>query len=341
MAKRRISIRKVFIIGSGLLVAVLVFVFIGEAIFNRSYHFPKNLIYGVTFSPTYAQYLQLDWHQVFIRTLDELKVKELRIPTYWSAIEKNEGEFSFEDVTFMITEAEKRGARVILVVGFRQPRWPECHLPEWAADLSLKQKRLKILQFIQKTTERYKDKKSVWAFQVENEPFLPFFGENCDKGDIDFLKGEVELVRSLSGKSIIISDSGELGNWIVPMQLSDIFGSTLYRDVYNPVMGYFSYPVLPYLYNIKSQIVRGIFARKNEKTIIVELQAEPWLLGATSAKSPDQQAMVFPADRLRENIDYAKKVGFDTTYLWGVEWWFWMEKKGYPQYLEYAKTLFK
>lgn len=333
------TIWKILKIILSIFVVILILIFTGQAVFNKTYQFPKKIIYGVTFSPQYAKYLELDWKQIFIKSLDELGVKEFRIPTYWNEIEKNVGEFSFEEVDFMVSEAGKRRARIILVVGFRQPRWPECYLPKWATNLSLEEKRARILNFVQKTTERYKDQRAVWAFQVENEPFLPFFGENCDRGDVNFLKQEVNLVRSLSNKPIIISDSGELGSWISPMQLGDIFGTTLYRDVYNPIMGYFSYPFLPYLYNIKSQIIRGIFAQKSEKTIIVELQAEPWLLGAGS-KNPTQQAAVFPLSRLKNNLNYAQKTGFDTSYLWGVEWWYFMDKNGYPQYLEYAKTLF-
>lgn len=317
----------------------LVLIFVGEFFFNKTYQFPQKINFGVTFSPQYAKYLGLDWKLTFIRSMDELGIREFRIPTYWNGIEKNKGEFSFEEIDFMISEAQKRGARVILVVGFRQPRWPECYLPKWANNLSLEEKRARILQLVQRTVERYREKDAVWAFQVENEPFLPFFGENCDRGDVDFLKREVELVRSLSEKPIIISDSGELGLWIVSMKLSDIFGTTLYRDVYNPIMGYFSYPILPYLYNLKSQIVKGIFAPQNQKTIIVELQAEPWLLGVGS-KNPDQQAAVFPLEKLKNNINYAQKTGFDTQYLWGVEWWFWMAEHGHPEYLEYAKILF-
>ncbi len=33
-------------------------------------------------------------------------------------------------------------------------------------------------------------------------------------------------------------------------------------------------------------------------------------------------------DRLKDNVEYAQKVGMPRTYLWGVEWWYWMIKKG-------------
>ena len=30
-----------------------------------------------------------------------------------------------------LEELEKRGGKAILVVGFKQPRWPECRFPDW------------------------------------------------------------------------------------------------------------------------------------------------------------------------------------------------------------------
>jgi hypothetical protein len=323
-----------------ILTVVLLLAFVGQNIFNRTYPFPKELSYGVTFSPIYAQYLGLDWKHTFMDILDELKVKNVRIPTYWDNLEKEKGQYSFEDTDFMLSEVEKRGSRVIMVIGFRQPRWPECHMPEWATSLSLEERRIEILQFVKKTIERYKNNSAIWAYQVENEPLLPFFGENCDDRDPDFLRKEVDLVRSLTDKPVIITASGELENWITQMKLSDIFGTTLYREVYNPLVGYVSYPILPYLYNIKSQIVRRVFAPINQETIIAELQAEPWLIGKTLNQDPERQSELFPLSKLKANVDYAKKTGFNSIYLWGVEWWYKMAENGYPQYLEYAKTLF-
>lgn len=327
------------ILGFGSVWLMLV-IFLGQLIFDKIYPSPPQITYGVTFSPPYARYLGLDWQKVFLSSLDDLNLKNLRIPTYWSEIEKNMDEFDFSEVDFMLDQANQKNARVLLVVGFRQPRWPECYPPPWVKGLTLEQKRVRILQFIEKTVSRYKDQAAVWGFQVENEPFLRFFGKDCDKGDIGFLTQEVSLVEGLSEKPIIISDSGELGFWMTPMRLSDIFGTTLYREVYNPVIGYFSYPIAPYLYNLKSQIIQKIFAPQNQKTIIVELQAEPWIVKADLAKNFQKQAQFFPVEKFKSYVDYAKKTGFDTQYLWGVEWWYFMKEHGYPQYLEYAKTLF-
>lgn len=322
------------------ILGILVIIVLGSVIFEAIYPFPLQIKYGVTFSPGYAQFLKLDWKETYIKMLDELKIRNIRLTGYWDVIEKNEGQYDFSKTDYLLDEAGKRSAQVILVLGERQPRWPECQIPVWAKQLKLEDRRQRVLKFIQKTVERYNNNPAIWAWQVENEPFLSYFGEGCDLGDKKFLQKEVDLVKSFSKKTIIVSDSGELGAWILPMQASDIFGTTLYRTVYNPVMGYFSYPVLPYLYNIKSQIVR-IFAPHNKKTIIIELQAEPWLADSKYQGKALEQAKLFPLDKFKSYTKYAQKTGFDEMYLWGVEWWFWMGENGYPEYLDYAKSLFR
>lgn len=324
----------------GLTLAILFLVFIGEKVFNATYKFSVKQDYGITFSPKFAKELNLDPKQTFIKVLNEIKVKKIRLPSYWNIIEKDEND-DFEDLDFMLREVEKREVNVILVLGARQPRWPECHIPSWAKNLNISSRQEKILGFITKVVQRYRDYPSIFAWQVENEPLLRSFGQGCDEPDEKFLKKEIELVRNLSNKPIIVSDSGELGLWISPMKISDIFGTTLYRRVYNSILGYTTYPIPPFLYNVKSALVKNIFAPGSQKTIIIELQAEPWVYnrGLTEV-SLEQQVQLFPLKAFRENIEYAKDTGFDEVYLWGVEWWYYMEKMNHPEYLEFAKSLF-
>jgi hypothetical protein len=299
-----------------------------------------GIIFGLTFSPKYARYLNLDWQKTYLQLLDELKVRNLRITGYWDALEPEADKYDFSETDFMLTEANKRNARVILVVGARQPRWPECHIPEWARSLSVKERQEKVLQFIQQTVGRYKEDSAIWAWQVENEPMMGSFGEGCDKPDKKFLKSEVALVRSLSNKKIIMTDSGELSFWISSMQLSDIFGTTLYRQVHNKYLGHITYPYPPYTYYLKSSLIKNIFARHQERIIIAELQAEPWLADG-NLLPPQEQVKLFTMGNFKSYVDFARKTGFDEAYLWGVEWWYYMAANGYLQYLDYAKTLFK
>lgn len=322
-------VKAVFIIAAIVLIANL--------ILEKRYAVSRTF-YGVTFSPRYAKYLKLDWQKTYISILDDLKVKRLRIPTYWDILQPKEEEYDFSQIDFMLDEAKTREAKVILVLGVKQPRWPECHIPGWAKVLSIAKRRQKVLQFVQTVADKYKDHPAIWAYQVENEPLLPF--GKCDMPDKTFLKEEVEMVKGISDKKIIMTDSGELGSWITSMQLSNIFGTTMYRSVYDKTFGYVSYPLPPYFYGLKSDFIRQMVAPLNQKTIVVELQAEPWLKDGVWISSK-QQAGLFPLNNLESNINYFQKAGFDEAYLWGVEWWYFMAENGYPEYLEYAKSLFK
>lgn len=322
-----------------LVLLIVVAVAVANAILGKISFF-SEVKYGVTFSPKYARYLNLDWQKTYTQILDDLKVRNLRILGYWDILEPEKGKYDFAETDYLLREAGKRDAKVILVVGVRQPRWPECHIPGWARSLTVKERQEKVLQFIKQTVSRYKEDSVIWAWQVENEPLLKAFGEDCEMVDKEFIKNEVQLVRSLSKKPIIMTDSGELGFWVTSMRMSDIFGTTVYRQVHDKLLGYMTYPVPPSLYSLKSNLVRYLFAKSNQKTIIVELQAEPWLANGNFLP-PQQQAKLFTTDNLKSYVGFAQGTGFDEVYLWGVEWWYFMAANGYPEYLDYARTLFK
>lgn len=324
-------------------VIIAVFIVLVNFMFQQSSLNFTEIKYGVSFSPRYARYLNLDWQDVYVKVLDELKVRNLRLPTYWTSLASQEKVLDFSETDFMLDEAEKRGAKVILALGLKQPRWPECHIPEWAKRLNAKDRQAEVLNFVKKTVERYKDRNVIWAWQVENEPFVSWFGENCDPLDKDFLKQEIQLVKQVdeSGRPIIITDTGEWSLWRSAIKSSDILGISLYRKAYNSQFGYVGYPIPSSFYPLKSNLARGLFASKNQMTIIAELQAEPWVQKAITDTPLEEQIKLFTISDLKGNVEFAQKTGFDEIYLWGVEWWFWMSENGHPQYLEFAKSLFE
>lgn len=301
----------------------------------------QKIKFGVSFSPAYAEELDLDWKQTYTKMLDTLNIKNLRIPTYWKDLESNPGQFNFQSPDFMLDGAKAHGIQVLLVVGMKQPRWPECQPPNWAYSLSLKERQDKTLEIVQKVIERYRDRGEIWGWQVENEPLFKF-GVHCDIPDVNFLQKEVSLVKKLNpGRPVIITDSGEWDLWIDPMRLSDIFGTTMYRSTKNPLLGYIPLPFPKNYYVLKSELIRKFFAPKNQKTIISELQAEPWSDRSLTQTPLDIQLQNFSLNDFEGNVDFAKSTGFDKIYLWGVEWWFYMATQGHPEYLNFAKTLFK
>jgi len=193
----------------------------------------SNIQYGVTFTPEYARYLGLDWQKTYLEVLDDLKVKNLRLPTYWNILQPKEDTYNFSETDFMLSEGFKRGVKIILVLGVRQPRWPECHVPNWANKLTLKERQDKTLEFIQKVVEKYKDNPSIVSWQLENEPFIWWFGEKCDQPDKEFLQSELRLIKDLDNRSIMITDSGEWGLWLDSLKIGDVLGISIYKKAYN------------------------------------------------------------------------------------------------------------
>jgi len=294
---------------------------------------------GMTFSTRYAEALGLDWKETYVALLDEVGVKKMRLPVYWDLVEKEKGTYDFSDVDWQLEEASKRNVEVILTVGIKVPRWPECHIPGWVND-DLASRREGILSFIETAVVRYRDNPTIVKWQVENEPFLRF--GICPEFDVDLLDEEIALVKKLdTTRPILLTDSGELSLWIHAAARGDEFGTTLYRDIYSPkVGGYFEYPIGPNFFRFKEKMVRLL--TDQEHFSVIELQAEPWASGWVGNASLEEQFRTMNEGRLRENVDYARQVGFEEIYLWGGEWWYWMKvKKNYPAIWETGKQLFK
>jgi hypothetical protein len=303
-----------------------------------------NITWGVAFSQTFAEELGLDWKKVYIEILEDLKPAGLRLPVYWPEVEVEKGKFTFSDYDFMMNEAEKRNIPVILVVGERVPRWPECHVPKWTENMKKNKVQENLISLIEHTVKRYKDRDNLKMWQVENEPFLPYFG-SCDIVDVKFLDKEIELVRFLDpDHKIMLTDSGELSLWLPAAKRADVFGTTMYRTVwsasFSKYLGYITYPLPPKFFWFKANLVKLFYGDK--PIIVSELQAEPWSPGLLLSELPqEEQKKSMDIEKFQQNIEYAKKVGFKEVYLWGAEWWYWKkEKKDNPSYWNVTKKLF-
>lgn len=314
------------------LVLVFSFLFIG---WNKPV---KNINWGVVFSQRHAQYMGLDWKENYLAILDDLKAKNLKLIAYWDLIEKEPGIYDFSDLDWQIKEAEKRGAKVLLVVGRRVPRWPECFIPQWALSPKDIHKEA-LLEYISAVVQRYKDSPAIWAWQVENEPFFPF--GKCPPPDKELLKKEIELVKSLDNhnRPVVVTESGEIPLWFKAAKFGDIVGHTLYRKVWiSELHTYFKYPFPPVYYGRKVWLVKTIFKKP---VICVELQAEPWGPVLLYDLPIEEQKKTMDLEKFRKVIEFAKNTGEDTFYLWGVEWWYWLkEKQNQPQIWNEAQKLF-
>ncbi|HHE45739.1 MAG TPA: hypothetical protein ENL05_00090, partial [Candidatus Moranbacteria bacterium] len=165
---------------------------------------------GVTFSSRYASDIGLDWKQAYLAMLDDLKVRRIRIPVYWDLVEKTPGHYDFSKIDWQLQQARQRKAQIILVVGQKVPRWPECAIPKWAK-VNSQTRKTALLNFIKVVINRYKNNHpEIKYWQVEKVPFL-LFGI-CPKPDAHLLDSEVaEVHKEDNSREIIVTDSGELG----------------------------------------------------------------------------------------------------------------------------------
>jgi len=298
----------------------------------------ENIVWGVNFSQKHAKYLGLDWKETYTSILDDLKAKNLKVAAHWDLIEPQKGSYDFSDMDWQVKEAEKRQANLILIIGMKTSRWPECHIPEWAKGLSKDEQQGAILAEIKELVLRYKNSPSLYAWQPENEALFPF-GE-CPWTDQDFLKKEAELVKQLDPMHLVeISDSGEGSFWFKAAKIGDVVGVTTYKKVWMSQMNsYISYPLPSVFYYRKAQLVKNLFKKD---VWSVELQAEPWCPVLLYDCPTMEQKKTMTPQIFNSNVEFARKAGFDHIYLWGAEWMYWMKtNQNDPSIWEEAKNLF-
>src|SRR3989344_2296708 len=286
----------------------------------------KEVRWGVNFSAKHAAALGLNWQVVYTALLDELQVKRLKVSLDWDSLESERGTFSFANADWFVAEAEQRNAQLILVVGMKTMRWPECHLPEWAKGLPKEEQQQEILELLEALVARYKDAPALAKWQVENEPLFKF--GDCPWVDRKFLEKEVELVKSLDADHpIVMSDSGELSFWIRAARIGDVVSTTMYRKVwFHEIDRYVTYPLPAVFYARKAGYIDTFFGKE---VIVGELQAEPWgpgrLLYDTTMEEQDR---AFDMAQFQKNIEFARQTGMQEFYLWGAEWWYWRKENG-------------
>ena len=313
--------------------AVFVFLFVGKA------KEAENITWGVNFSQKQATELNLDWQEMYLALLKDLNVKNLKIAAHWDLLEPADQQFFFEDLDWQMDEAASHGAKVLLAVGMKTPRWPECHIPSFAKEFSKEELRSQILEMLSVVVLRYRDHPALFAWQVENEPLLPF--GKCPWRDFSFLQKEVNLVQLLdSDHKAYTSDSGELSLWLNAAYLGDKVAVTLYQKIWSGELStYLSLPFPAVFYARKAWLIEKLFGKE---VVVGELQVEPWVSKELKNATFYEQEKTMTLTQMQRNINFAKETGFDTFYLWGAEWWYWMkETHNREEFWEEGKKLFE
>lgn len=282
----------------------------------------KPLTLGVSFIPAYAESLGLNAEDTLNALIDQAGVRHFRLVSYWDEIEPQSGQYDFSSLDWQFQQINKVHGTVMLSVGLRQPRWPECHVPSWAANEPENVWEPQLEQFMTAVVNHYKDNPALQSYQVENEYFLTAFG-TCTNFDRNRLISEYNLVKKLDPKhpAIVTRSNNAIGTPIGQPR-PDEFGISIYKRIWSPPIGrYFEYPIPAWYYAFLAG-VQKIFTGKD--MIVHELQAEAWTPDGKSIPetSLTEQAKSMDAPRLQSRFRYGEATGMKTIYLWGAEYWY-------------------
>lgn len=310
----------------GLFIIVLGFInYWLVALHYRSVNKDQITEYGVSFSTKYAEELGLDWKETFSALTEDLGFEKLRLMSYWDIHEPQDGEYDFTDLDWQIEQSEEQGVDVILALGARQPRYPECHIPQWANELKNESFDSQLVEYVEVVVNRYKDSPAIEAWQIENEPRNVVFSTCRPYFSRDRLAREFNAVKAIDNTRPSYMNLSVEYQLPLFSPIGDRVGYSVYERVNATVLGKniaWQHLIPSSWHSFRSGFINLFWDRQ---TYIHELQAEPWGPGATVDLSQEEQAKSMNPRFLLENIDYAEETGTNLVYLWGGEWWYWQK----------------
>lgn len=289
----------------------------------------SNPNYGVSFSAERARELGLDPHANLDALLSDMGIRNYRLMSYWDEIEPTRGHFDFSELDWEMNEVAKYGGHVTLAIGLRQPRWPECHAPNWSYDLQGNAWKQALYAFMELVAKRYENHPALISWQLENEAMNVWFGP-CGASDITRVKEEFTLLKSWTKKPVWMSLSDQHG-YPVNTPVPDKYGYSVYRTVWNnlipPTNDYIVYPTPVWYHRLRAAIIK---AYTGKDIFIHELQLEPWGPTDTKNLSIAEQNKSMSVQQIHDSIYFAREIGAKDIYLWGGEWWYWRKVNGDP-----------
>lgn len=335
-----------------------------------------STLLGISFRPPHIAALGLD-ARATLRALLDYPFQLIRLGAYWNRIESEPGVFSFDELDWQIDNAEQAGKQIILCVGplktFSYPEFfvPDHHLrhpfPEHAR---IKPSAYPLLlqaatAFITRLIERYKQRKSIVAWQLEHEAVDPLGVEHSWRLDADFVKKEVEALRNADPSRPIMMNGFlptsllvHLSQWwqtrdqgdslTVAQRLADIVGINYYPRHALSSLGsrtlYLDGSTSPWRQRKRQQLFASTRAYR-QKVMIAEGQAEPWE-GVTIPPNPPRQGMYscLP-EQVITNYNICMRwsqpeVPLYAYLFWGAEYWILRKQCADPSYLQaFARIL--
>lgn len=289
-------------------------------------HKDEPLTFGVTFISGYASFLGVDPQATFKALRDDMGIHRFRLVTYMNVVEPQKGVYDFSDIDWQLKMIQEVHGTATVAIGLRQPRWPECHLADWANGESTAQRNSDVDSYIKATVEHLKQFNVVQSYQLENEYFLGAFGE-CPAADRNQLIKEFNLVKATDPKTpIIMSLANNYFGIPTGQPRPDEFGVSVYKRVYDFTVThrYLEYPFGARYYAYRAGLTE-MFTGK--ESMLHELQIEPWIpaqYDIRTAPLSEEYKSMNPTIAAKR-ISYSVNTGFRDIDMWGGEWWYYLK----------------
>ena len=323
---------------------------------------------GTSFSPRRATSLGLDYQAAF-RQLEGMHFRVIRLSAYWSEVDA----YGYDDLDWLMAEAERTGQPVVLSVGMKGLGWPEFYVPPavWAGpvpgdgrDVTQDEGlRAAAMTFVEETVVRYRHNRVLYAWQIENEPFNRA-GPSHWWISPAFVSDEIESARSFDDRHrpIIVNAFGHFNLFfdqasnrngldlrgllgfdgdsaekegLAVLQQGDILGLDVYTGIGYRFMGgnHLSHAGPDW----PDQVARwrALAQAQGKQAWITEAQAEPWEASLSTITEPKS---VSP-QAIRTMFGSLKDAGYGTILLWGSEYWLWRAVNGDTRWIDTVQSI--
>ena len=348
---------------------------------DRWQHLPveprRSTLLGISFRPRQVDMLGLD-APTTLQTLLTYPFQLVRLGAYWNQMEPEPDAFRPDELDWQIDAAERAGKQIIVCVGaVKTFGYPEFFVPGHQLRRPLREGALirpdahrsllsAATAFVTRVVERYRDRQSIVAWQVEHEAVDPLGFEHWWRLAAAFVQGEVEAVRAADPSRPIMMNGFLQTSWpalaLQSWRTRDQGDSLAVAQRMADIVGIDYYPRLAvvragtrtlYLDGSRSPSHRRARQRlftwaaaNGRRIMIAEGQAEPWETVSTPP-NPEQWGMY---SCLPEHVieNYNQWMRWDRqggsrlyAYLfWGAEYWVLRDACGDPRYVRaFARVL--
>lgn len=335
-----------------------------------------STLLGISYRSPQIETLELD-ARATLQTLLAYPFQLIRLGAYWNRIEIAPGVFSFDELDWQVDAAERAGKQIIICVGplktFSYPEFfvPAHHLRHPLPEHTLiKPDAYPLLleaatAFMTRLVERYGQRKSIIAWQLEHEAVDPLGVEHSWRLAADFVAREVDALRKADPSRPIMMNGFlptsllvGLSQWwrtrdqgdslAVAQRLADIVGIDYYPRHALLALGtrtlYLDGSQSFWSRRRRQRLFKSIRAQR-QRLMIAEGQAEPWET-VTTAPNPSRQGMY---SCLPEQIiaNYNACLSWSRPELplyaylfWGAEYWMLRQQSADASYLQaFARIL--